>query len=505
MRDVFARLPPHIQQQIADLMEDPLYQRLARVASEYPPKNIILEHYIGLLHFKGNGNDMRSNISRSLSRHGVPKMQASLPKLFGKHEWLGLPLERPLDEDEVPPERRRGKAATFIIDAEAFLRFVVTADVGPDCLIGGMYGVEVVAHQTILDVIASQEPRPVDPQDFISYRHDSAMTSPNWHLFINESESVFAIMNVAQGAGPREREYVKNGFELFRKRRTLTNPCSTFNALRDQLRKQKVWSQKHLLLDGHRRVVFYLQNPRKSVWDHIDSSLFDPECQRWLKRVFKSISSCLGETSKAASTPAEDICVAHSDASQTKKASKSRKSRKSLKTSYKAASTPAEDICVAHSDASQTKKASKSRKSLKTSSKAASTPAEEEIVERPTTGGKQPKGVITDNMSRADINRIFSPQHQPCEWTTDYETLLPSTPLSQAISPHRSPVKSPHHSQAISPHHSQTISPHHIQASTSAPQRNRLTLKRKAASESEPAPVIHNDTPEQEPRTPSPK
>ena len=214
MREIYEHLPPHIQQQVSDLMADPLYQRLASVALEWPPKHIILEHYLGLLHFKGNGNDRRNNIGKSLARHGVSKVQASIPKLFDQPQWEGRTLERPLLKEEVDPDRRRGKACTWIIDAETFLRYVVQADLGPACVIGGLCGVEAMAHQAMMGIIASQEPRPVNPDDLVRFRHDAAPSSPNWQLLYNQRQGVFAVMDLKQGATGRIKEFKRNGFKV---------------------------------------------------------------------------------------------------------------------------------------------------------------------------------------------------------------------------------------------------------------------------------------------------
>ena len=295
MREAYNALPPVVQLKIAAMLEDPLYQQLARVATRNPPQYIILEHYISLLHYSGAPNDRRKSISRGLARRGVPKISAKLKDLFGQYEWNGLLLERPLQEDDISnPERLCGKASTWVIAAEDFANFLVKSDMTDKNLLGGLFGAEVVAHKAIADIVRTQDSQPVDPESLIRFRHNSPMSSPNWQMFANKREGVFTIRNARKGAGRRESEYTDHGFTLFKKKAKVQNPAQIFGVLREALHKDKAWSQKHMELYGKRRVVFYLKNPKASVWDHVDSSLFDPECRRWLKRVFKLISSCLG-------------------------------------------------------------------------------------------------------------------------------------------------------------------------------------------------------------------
>ena len=305
MREAYNALPPVVQMKIAAMLQDPLYQQLAQAATRNPPQYIVLEHYLSLLHYSGAPNDRRTNIGRGLARRGVPKISAKLKDLFGQHQWNGLPLERPLREDDIPnPERLCGNASTCIVAADDFADFLVKSDMTDKDLLGGLFGAEVVAHKAIADIVSTQDSQAVDPESLIRFRHNSQMSSPNWQMFTNKREGVFAILNLRHGAGRREREYTDHGFTLFNKKAKVQNPAQIFGLLRDALRRDKAWSQKHMELYGNRRVVFYLQHPKASVWDHVDSSLFDSVCKRWLQRVFKLISCCLGVT--AAAIPHEE-------------------------------------------------------------------------------------------------------------------------------------------------------------------------------------------------------
>ena len=273
-------------------------------------------------------------------------------------------------------------------------------------------------------------------------------------------------MNLRTGAGPRQSEYTDHDFTLFKKKDTVRNPAQLFDVLRRNLRKDNVWSQKYMHLCGHRRVVFYLQNPRASVWDHMESSHFDQECQRWLKRVFKRISSCLGvatvapiaeeDGGDAGSTPAAELAPSipiadedGGDAGSTPAAelapsipiTKSKKKKKASKTPSGTELAPSKTKKSCKSSSLKATKKEMKREARKAArnaarkaarkahKKAAKTPQEmadpptEAPVTRPTTGGKCPKKAlsnITAQTAPADIRRMV-PDEQPFGWTTEEE------------------------------------------------------------------------------------
>ena len=292
MRGVFRGFPARLQQQMRQLQTDPLYQRLSTAATQPGNLHIILENYMSLLHYSGDGNDKRNTVSHALTRKGIRKISVPLKHLRGRNEWHGIHLESPLRD--VPKERLRGSASTYLIGAQDFLDFVLRADLAPKGTVQSICASEVLARDHVREVITTEEEMPCHADDMIIFRHTTQPSSPNWHLYVNKDKGVFTSMNLGQGAGRRGRELEEAGFSKFTKGAKVESKCDIFNALRDQLRRHHVWKQTKLMCRKKRRNVFYLHGGKESVWDHIDRSLFDSECQRWLRRVWRVLSRCTG-------------------------------------------------------------------------------------------------------------------------------------------------------------------------------------------------------------------
>lgn len=417
MRRVYADFPVCLQGHVRDLLTDQLYLSLSNAATQVGNVHIVLEKYLSLLKGKGDGNDRRNYISQMLTKNGVQTVQAPLKHLFGHTVWQGRTLEAPIMEADVPPERLRGKASTLIIRAQDFLDFIVRARMVPERLLPGLYGVEVMARNQVKELVATQERLPDDPEEMIRYRCNMEPPSPNWHMYVHPHKGVFATMNVGRRAGPREREYDEAGFIKCENGRIVVNTSQVFEALRNALRRGKAWRQKIMVCGKNNRTVFYLNNPKKTVWQHIDKALFDATCQRWLTRVWRVISECTGvETSEKAPRPKQKKAKTSPPHSSPKAStSKDHKNADKTPTPDSTEEGPMDDECQEQDPVDD----------------ARHLPTRSPTVKRPTTGGKCPRQAhfpIGPSTSQADIRRVF-PSCLPPEsvWTTDDDT-LPSSP-----------------------------------------------------------------------------
>ena len=295
MREAFGKLSPVKQAEVRQLLEDPLYQKLSQVAHQPEPKDVILEHYISLLNYKGSPHNRRNNITRALSKNDVPKLQAPIRTLFGRTAWMGRQLERPLRENDIPDkDRLRGKAQTWVIRSPEFLSFVLTTGLAKKGVLSALAVIEHMTHDILKEVVSTHVPRPVDPAHLIVHRHDQP-DSPHWHMYVNDRAGVFAILNRNKGVGPRDDEFRKHGFFPCKNGKKVRNTRLVFEALRDGLKRRKVWVQGKHRCGQKQRVVYHLKRPiNQSVWDYIDAAQFDKECQKWLTRVWSVISECDG-------------------------------------------------------------------------------------------------------------------------------------------------------------------------------------------------------------------
>ena len=493
MRGVYRDFPVCLQGQVRDLLTDQLYLSLSNAATQAGNLHIVLEKYINLLKCKGDGNDRRNNISQMLAKHGVQTVQAPLKHLFGQTVWHGRTLEAPITEAEVPQERLRGRACTLIIRAQDFLDFIVRARMVPERLLPALYGVEVMARNQVKEVVATQERLPDDPDEMIRFRCKMQPPSPNWHMYVHPHKGVFAIMNLGRRAGPREREYDEAGFIKCENGSIVDNTCHVFDALRNELRRGKAWRQK-IMVCRKNRTVFNLNNPKKTVWEHIDKALFDETCQRWLTRVWRVISECTGvETLK--SNEEEGHVAEKAPRPKQKKAKNSPppsspkpRTSKDHKT-LNADKTPTPDSTDEElpMDEGQDQDPVDDVPHLPTRSPTVKRPT----TGRPTTGGKRPKGVIRPGMTRASVERIFPSYHPPeSVWTTDDETLPSSTEAAPAPVSHGKRIVTQNTPRKATPpiNSGLVISP----KKTQTKRRKVATLMAKAAREANHTASMYN-------------
>ena len=295
MREAYSNLPPKMQNNVKEVIEDPLYTRLSDVATRPGNIHIIVDDYLPLLKYKGTAKSIRNSVSRAMSGKNVIKLQAPLKDLFGQTEWMNRTLERELSEDDVQDkERLKGKASTWVVSADEFLNCIIKADMVHPGVLSGIVGAESIARQQVKEVARTQPAKEVDPTDLIIYFRDMEPSSPKWQLWVHMQRAIFCVMDMKKGGGRREAEYEHESFVKWEPEVRVTASASIFRVLRDALRRDKAWNRLIITCKGHNREAFTVSRLKDNVWEHCDRKIFDRGCQKWMEGVWKVISKCDG-------------------------------------------------------------------------------------------------------------------------------------------------------------------------------------------------------------------